>query len=243
MTIRSFAPRNVIAAIFLCGLAPMALAQAERPEAGGEKKRDPVLQPIEDVSGLPRVLLIGDSISMGYTVAVRERLAGKANVHRIPANGGSTKDGLAKLDQWLQMGGAGKKWDVIHFNWGLHDLKHWKDNKLDLAGPQVVPIEIYEQNLRELSARLKQTGAKLIFATTTPVPEGSAGRVPGSELAYNAAARKIMEEAKVGINDLHAAALPKLPQLQLPKNVHFTPDGSRVLGEQVAEAIANRLKE
>src|SRR5712692_6887545 len=80
---------------------------------------------VPDVPGLPRVLLIGDSISIGYTVPTRHLLTGKANVHRIPANGGPTTNGLANLDAWLGHG----KWDVIHFNWGLHDLKTGEGGK------------------------------------------------------------------------------------------------------------------
>src|SRR2546430_2696439 len=90
------------------------------------KKPDAAMAEITDDPKLPRVLLIGDSISIGYTIPTRELLKGKANLHRIPANGGSTKDGLANIDKWLGTG----KWDVIHFNWGLHDLKHWKDGKM-----------------------------------------------------------------------------------------------------------------
>ncbi|MDZ4288610.1 MAG: SGNH/GDSL hydrolase family protein, partial [Prosthecobacter sp.] len=80
---------------------------------------------VQDVAGLPRVLLIGDSISMGYTLGVRKLLAGKANVHRIPQNGGPTKNGVANIDKWLGDG----HWDVIHFNWGIHDLKFMPDGK------------------------------------------------------------------------------------------------------------------
>ncbi|MEI9898736.1 MAG: SGNH/GDSL hydrolase family protein [Chthoniobacter sp.] len=126
------------------------------------------------------MLLIGDSISIGYTIPTREALKGVANVHRIPTNGSSSDVGLKNLDKWLATDGADKKWDVIHFNWGLHDLKHWKDGKMDPTGPQVNPVEQYEKNLQEIVARLKKTGAKLIFATTTPVPEGTVGRWPGT---------------------------------------------------------------
>src|SRR5690606_1319408 len=72
---------------------------------------------VKDDPRLPRVLLIGDSVSRGYTAAVRKALAGKANVHRAPANCGPTSLGLNKLDVWLGSG----KWDVIHFNFGIHD--------------------------------------------------------------------------------------------------------------------------
>ena len=67
-------------------------AQAAAPEP--KRRVPPALQQIEDVSGLPRVLLIGDSISMGYTVPVRELLKGKANVHHPPTNCGPTTRGL-----------------------------------------------------------------------------------------------------------------------------------------------------
>src|SRR5438270_839998 len=82
-------------------------------------KSNPVFAPVQDDPKLPRVLLIGDSISIGYTLPTRTLFAGKANVHRIPENGGSTARGIEKIDAWLGTG----KWDVIHFNWGLHDIR------------------------------------------------------------------------------------------------------------------------
>ena len=76
------------------------------------------MQPVPNNPSLPRVLLIGDSISIGYTLPVREQLAGTANVQRIPENGGPTALGLAKLEAWL----GTNRWDVFHFNRALHDL-------------------------------------------------------------------------------------------------------------------------
>ncbi len=80
---------------------------------------------------LPRVLIIGNSISIGYTPFVCEALEGKMKIHRIPENGSHTWTGLEKLDEWL----GDKPWDVIHFNWGLHDLKYLKRRKPDRACP------------------------------------------------------------------------------------------------------------
>ena len=54
--------------------------------AQDKKKVDPAFEPVKDDPTLPRILLIGDSISIGYTPATRKLLAGKANVHRIPEN-------------------------------------------------------------------------------------------------------------------------------------------------------------
>lgn len=196
--------------------------------------RNPAMAPIQDRPGLPRVLLIGDSISIGYTVPVRAMLAGTTNVHRIPENGGSTTNGLAKLDNWL----GTNRWDVIHFNWGLHDLK------LNDDGSQWVRLDSYETNLRRLIARLKRTGAKLVFATTTPVPQGVRGvkRDAVDPPRYNEVARRIMERDGVAIDDLYLHALPRLDAIQIPVNVHFKTEGSAVLATAVATSIRTALQ-
>ena len=207
-----------------------ALGQAQNPKA---KRLNP-LAPIEDVAGLPRVLLIGDSISIGYTLPTRELLKGKANVHRIPANGGPSTKGLVQIDSWLGDG----KWDVIHFNWGLHDLKFMPHGKR-----QVTPAA-YEKNLDSLVRRIKQTGAKLIWRNTTPVPDAKVRprRIPADVVSYNAAARRVMQKYSVPIHDLYSFALVRLEKVQLPANVHFTTEGSVALAEEVAKVILDGLK-
>ncbi|MBI3823216.1 MAG: SGNH/GDSL hydrolase family protein [Planctomycetes bacterium] len=209
------------------------LALAGTNVAQEKKKGDTPFDPVKDDSKLPRVLLIGDSISIDYTLPTRKLLAGKANVHRIPANGGPTDNGTKNIKKWLGEG----KWDVIHFNWGLHDIKLG-------GGKHQVPIDDYEKNLRDLVKTMKGTGAKLIWATTTPVPEGklSPPRKNEDVIAYNKVAKKIMDENGIAINDLYAFALPQLDKLQKPVNVHFTPKGSEALAERVAAAIETAQK-
>lgn len=201
------------------------------------------LAPVDDAPGLPRVLLIGDSISIGYTLGVRERLAGKANVHRPPVNCADTQFGIDHLDEWL----GDKKWDVIHFNWGLHDMKYVNENYL------MVPVEDavlqlhkpgqYAVNLDVLVEKLKETGATLIFATTTPVPEGAVGRVPGDAAKYNEVAKEVMADHGVAVNELHAFVAPHLSEYQRPANVHFNDIGNAALAEQVAQTIGKTLAE
>ncbi len=226
----------------LCMLALVACSQGAETTASPKPPvaTDPVLLPVEDVAGLPRVLLIGDSIAMGYTLRVRASLRGRANVHRPPENCGETGRGLRRLDAWL---GAGR-WDVIHFNFGLHDLKY-----LDAQGKYAAPAQgkvvstltQYEANLRELLARLKRTGATLIYATTTPVPGGTLARIEHDEIAYNTVARRVMKEAGVAIDDLHALAVARQSELQRPKDVHFTEVGYRRLGEAVTASVMTAL--
>lgn len=201
------------------------------------------LQQVDDVEGLPRVLLIGDSISMGYTLEVRKLLKGKANVHRPPVNCGPTTRGLEQLDSWLALGGAEKKWDVIHFNWGLHDLKYIgpKSDRLvpvEREGSrQQVPPDAYRENLRQLVLRLKKTKARLIWRNTTPVPKGARGRVPGDAAKYNAIAADIMKEEGVETHDLHSFALKNAAQIQRKADVHYTGEGSKALAREVVKAI------
>ena len=78
-----------------------------------------------------------------------------------------------------------------------------------------------------------------MFATTTPVPEGDLRpwRAPEDAVQYNAIARRVMDEAGVPIDDLHAFCLPRLAEIQQPENVHFTKDGSRMLAVEVVTAI------
>ena len=100
-------------------------------------------------------------------------------------------------------------------------------------------MPVYEANLRALVRRLSDTGAKLIWASMTPIPAEAHGRVEGSEVAYNAAAAQVMREHGIPITDLHALVDPNWERV--PGDVHFTPGQSTVLAEAVAKAIQSAL--
>ena len=243
--------RNKYLLIACCVLLGSSISlQAQDAKKKKKPRRvNPAMAKVEDVAGLPRVLLIGDSISIGYTVGVRELLKGKANVHRPLTNCGPTTRGLQGLDSWLATGGEGKRWDVIHFNWGLHDLKYMGPQGQNLADPkaadsgQQVPPEEYEKNLRILAKKLKATGGKVIWRNTTPVPPGSKGRVVGDSKKYNEIAAKIMTELDIPTHDLFTISQERMSELMLPANVHFKPEGNKVLAKEVAAKIENLLSE
>ena len=207
-----------------------------------QKKKGP-LAPVTDDPKLPRVLLIGDSISIGYTLPTREFLKGKANLHRIPANGGPTTRGLASIDAWI----GESKWDVIHFNWGLHDLKYMGPNgenlfPREIGGKPQVPLADYEKNLEKLVVRLKKTGATLIWRNTTPIPPGSKGRYVGDSVKYNEAAAIVMKKHDVPTHDLFTMSKKRMEELMLPANVHYKKEGSIALGKDVSRVILKALK-
>jgi acyl-CoA thioesterase-1 len=218
-------------------LKKLGLDKANEGEsvADSDSRRNDAMKPIQDVAGLPRVLLIGDSVSIGYTVPVREKLKRKANVHRIPQNGGATDVGLEKMTSWLGDG----KWDIIHFNFGLHDAKFASETT------QRASREQYIENLRKLVAQMKATGARLIFATTTPVPKGGVltpTRRFDSIEERNKLAVQFMQQNGVAIDDLYGAVLPVQEKVGRPNDVHFAPEGYEVLATAVAASIEAQLE-
>lgn len=209
---------------------------------------------------LPKVLILGDSISIGYTPFVQKIFKNEAKVVRPmqkdgkrPENCSYSTNGVKRIDAWL----GDTKWDVIHFNFGLHDLKYIGQPlpntkivsqkgdaiKKNPNAQQLSTINDYVSNLEKIVARLKQTEAKLIFCTTTPVPVGSRGRIPGDEQKFNVAAIKLMKKLKVSVNDLHShASLERVAKHQRKADVHYTKTGSEMLADAVVLALRSNLK-
>jgi lysophospholipase L1-like esterase len=193
---------------------------------------------------LPKVVLVGDSIRLGYAATVEKELAGKAIVISPKANGGDSSNVLKHLDEWV----IRQRPDVVQFNCGIHDTK-----KSKTTGKFQVPPEQYEANLRKIVGRIRQeTKAVVLFATSTPILDERAAKtrskldyelLEASIEQYNRIAGKVMEELHVPVNDLHAV-LPDAEtraRLMTADGVHFVPEGSQLLGKSVAAVIAKHL--
>ena len=199
--------------------------------------------------GKPRVLILGDSISMGYTPFVKEMLADEADVHRPMKNGkaencAGTDKGIKSIDGWLKKQAG--QWDVIHVNFGLHDLKHVDPATGARSNEPSDPLqsnpEEYEEQLREILIKVKATGAKVVVCTTTPVPPGCKPlRDTTAPLIYNEIAMQLAEDQGCAVNDLFTFANSRLDQIQKPADVHFTNEGSKVLAGEVVKAIRKQL--
>ena len=185
--------------------------------------------PAKDVAGLPRVLLLCDFVTIGYGDLVRQKLAGKANVHSTMLSGRQTLTDWASTESWFQWG----KFDVIHFGCGLHILDLPEKGKVQLQ-PNITLAD-YEKDVRACVAALKKTGAKLIFATMTAVPAEE------DVATYNQVALKVMKENGIAIDDLHAEAGPQVAKLQNAHNMvgfeFYTDEGYVVLSKAVMKSL------
>ena len=200
------------------------------------------MAPIEEVKNLPHALIIGDSISIGYTLPTRALLKGKVNLHRIPTNGGPTTKGIAEIEKWL----GKKKWDLVHFNWGLHDLKYMGKDGTNLVpkekgGVVQVPLAEYEKNLEKLVIRIKKSAKQLVWRNTTPIPPGSKARYVGDSIKYNEAAARVMKKHGIPTLDLFTPSKKNMKDWMRKADVHYYAHGSQALAELVAKNILNRL--
>lgn len=194
----------------------------------------------------PKVLIIGDSISLGYTPFVQAMLQGRAEVEHHPGNAQHTGTGLEKLDAWL----GDEEWDLIHFNWGLWDLCYRHPDSPNQGrrdkerGTLTTSLDDYEANLNKLVARLKETGAKLVWGNTSFVPEEELGRIHGDELNYNRAADRVMKRHGVPTNDIWSLTASFDSNLfRAPGDVHYTEAGYEEIAIQVVNTIEAQLPE
>ena len=179
--------------LFIFGLISAVLS-------GSPRNNDPFIHAFAnpaDNPNLPRVLIIGDSISIGYTPGPQIIKKGEANVHRPATNCRWSEWGVTELPKWIGSG----QWDVIHFNFGLWDWYGWKQ---ETRQPSIL-----RQKFKNIVKQLKATGASLIFGMTTPpciTKERSSKLMVSLDRAnrFNQAARDVMNKNRVRINDLYS---------------------------------------
>ena len=180
------------------------------------------------------LVLIGDSIRMGYQATVRERLA-SVDIWSPEANGGDSANVLAHLDEW----GAAHSPQVVHLNCGLHDIKKPFD-----SGRAQIGLDEYRRHLRAIFDRILSTGARLVWASTTPVDEDLHHRNKGFNrftddvAASHSVALDLATAEDVTVNDLHAVIESAgRTHLLREDGVHFSEEGSQLLGDAVAEFV------
>ena len=183
----------------------------------------------------PRVVLIGDSIRMGYQAAVAAGLPGQAEVWGPEQNGGNSANVLQHLEEWALSRDAA----VIHVNCGLHDLRYRAD------GTYQVPLEEYGRNVGAILDCIRDRApGTLIWATSTPVIDerqnvgGKFRRYLKDVVRYNQAALAVVSERDVPVDDLFRVVSEARPGEQMTADgVHFNERGNELLAAAVVGAI------
>lgn len=195
---------------------------------------------------LPSVLVIGDSISMNYEKALLHSLKGKMNCRRIEGNSGDSNRGNSALRLWLgDAPGAKSRWAAVVLNHGLHDLKQKADPKTKkfAAAHQIEP-DVYAKNIDRLLKFLTTNNYKVVWCTTTPVPNSSYGafaRRKDEDLVYNKVLEPVLKKyPQVIVCDLNGLVRNSkvYDEWRKGNNVHFMkPAEQQLLGNAVAEAV------
>ena len=194
-----------------------------------------------------KILIIGDSISLGYTPFVAESME-KENciVTHNPGNGEDSKYGLSNVEAWI----TADDYDVIQFNWGLWDLCYRNpESKVQghrdkVNGKLTATPEEYGSNLRAIIELMKEkSDAQLIFVSTTYVPTEEAGRFEKDALFYNKVAEQIMNEYDIPINDIYDESKQVHATHGLGNdNVHYTDKGYEELGLVIKSFLTKTIK-
>jgi len=182
-----------------------------------------------------RVHLIGDSIRLNAQPFARRFLAPAYCVAAPLVNCESSHTVAANIGNWLE----GTDPDIVHINCGLHDIRH--DPGCDRP---VSSLGVYLANLRAIFGYLATTGARIIWATSTPINEGAHNRNKISRryesdlLRYNRLSADLARDAGFEVNDMfEKLSSTNFQALLLPDGVHFTPSGNELIGKFIAESV------
>ncbi len=180
-------------------------------------------------TNLPRVLLIGDSITRDYYPGVEKRLEGKAYVARL-ATSRFASDPVLLQEIALVLDNT--KFDIIHFNNGMHGWQHSEEEYRSAFPKLIETIRVHAPN------------AKLIWATTTPLkvskPNGTKESSDDRIAARNTIALECIKGQGIAVDDLNT--LVRGHSEYHSDNVHFNADGIQIEAVQVAASVEKLLK-
>ncbi|WMJ23625.1 SGNH/GDSL hydrolase family protein [Paludicola sp. MB14-C6] len=195
---------------------------------------------------MKKVLLLGDSIRMGYAPYVKELLKNQCEVYYDEQDNG--RYAAYTLWQANQLFIKYGKFDVVHWNNG-----YWDMNIEPPMDEPIHPVDEYVHFLKRIIKQIRNNGAEIIFATTLPlIGIGMTYDVTGtgtqiaydnnSVLTYNKAATELMNQENITINDLYSLMLKDENCYKCEDKLHLTTEGYQVCAKQIAEIILEKLR-
>ena len=195
---------------------------------------------------MKKVILLGDSIRMGYQDYVKEMLENEYDViYNDWDNGRFAAYTLWQCNQLLK---EHPDAELVHWNNGYWDMHQEAPMTEELS-----PVPEYQHFLRRIIKLCRDNNVKIIFAATTPVDEaGVAEDVTGthsliaynndSVRKYNAAALEVMEAEKITVNDLYALCAARDDLYKCEDHLHLTEEGYRACAAQIADCIRKEME-
>ncbi len=177
---------------------------------------------------LPRVLIVGDSITHNYQEKVRQLLKGVCYVDYIST---SYAIDTKMYNQLVYTFMTDSRYALIHFNHGLHGIHLSKKS--------------YKSRMNKLLSKMDKD-VKLILATSTVVYKEGNKRLDGAWMKRvrerNAAVQEIAEEKGCSVDDLYTVSVSIPKEYRYVDGTHYLQDGYAMLAEAVAECIRKELK-
>ena len=152
-------------------------------------------------AGLPNILEIGDSVSVFAFPFLQADLNGAANVCHVFANAGGSDLGKTCVGYWLMETAPGVKWNIVLFNFGLHDME------LNAKGVPAVSLTEYQNNLKAIIAQIQAAGAAPIWISTTPIPNAIL-KYYADPKPYATSAWAQMQTSSIQVIDTNSMVLP-----------------------------------
>ena len=197
-----------------------------------------------------QLLVVGDSISIGYSPQLFAALEDEYEGQHVPTNGGPCSKGYHCIERWLGRFNTPPhpQWDLVVFNFGLHSL----DRPFTA---EAETLANYTRELRFIAGAITNMSQRTVWVTTTPVPlkvTTGPARHNKDVLAFNDAARQVAEDFTVPISDVYSAVMKQCPEtsgapdftyvscpLQSPGGVHF-PSHYDVLVDELVLTITGK---
>ena len=188
---------------------------------------------------MKRVVLLGDSIRMGYGTVVAQNLSDVFTVWQPDDNCRYAQYTYQHLsdDEWAGWATQVKESDIIHWNNGLWDVNHWFED-----GP-MTPLEFYVDTMVRIAMLLRQRSKVVIFATTTPVRDTNPTITNDEITLYNQTLIPELQKLGIVINDLHSLVSADIPRYILASDhIHLTEEGVSLCAAQVEKVIREQVK-